>query len=208
MRPNHMTVISTAIGLTGGVLFFFAIRRLELLGALLVWLHTVLDGCDGEMARLTFRESGWGAWLDFWGDNLVHVSLFGGLAAGQLHRERLAVPLGVLACIGTLGSAIGSAWLSAKSKVSGAKGMSQLRTEEHGLGRRLKELEVTLAQRDFIYVLVICAFVDRLEEFLWAAACGAPLFLFILIYLAWHQRGKAPDERSYPGSAEIAKEST
>ena len=28
-----------------------------------------LDGCDGELARLKFKESRWGGLLDFWGDN-------------------------------------------------------------------------------------------------------------------------------------------
>jgi len=215
VRPNHLTIVSTLIGLTGGLLFFFAVRRLELLGAFLIWLHTVLDGCDGEMARLTFRESSWGAWLDFWGDNVVHVALFLGLAVGQLHRYRWAPVLGFLACLGSLGSAIGSAWLSAKNRVRedaapavnpGIRGMATLPTDEHGFGARLKNLEMYLAQRDFIYVLLLCAAIDRLEEFLWAAAFGAPLFLVILIYLARHPSGKVSQPRPCNQPASMIKE--
>ncbi len=74
IKPNHMTIFSSWIGITGAAQFFYSTRHHELAGAFLIWLHTVLDGCDGEMARLTFRESRWGAWLDFWGDNLVFSS--------------------------------------------------------------------------------------------------------------------------------------
>ena len=38
--------------------------------------HSILDGCDGELARLKFQESRWGGILDFWGDNVVHSVIF------------------------------------------------------------------------------------------------------------------------------------
>ena len=51
-------------------------------GSLLFLTHSILDGCDGELARLKFQESPAGARLDFWGDNLVHVAVFGCMAVG------------------------------------------------------------------------------------------------------------------------------
>ena len=50
--------------------------------------HSILDGCDGELARLKFLESPRGARLDFWGDNVVHVAVFGCMAAGLEPRRR------------------------------------------------------------------------------------------------------------------------
>src|SRR5207247_11336043 len=54
----------------------------QTIGALLFLTHSILDGCDGELARLKFLESRAGAVLDFWGDNLVHVAVFGCMAVG------------------------------------------------------------------------------------------------------------------------------
>ena len=52
-----------------------------------------------------------------------------------------------------------------------------------GLGSKLSRLENALAQRDFIYLLVLLAFVDCVYEFLWAAAVGNLLFFAIMLYL-------------------------
>src|SRR4029077_12630406 len=88
----------------------------------------------------------------------------------------------------------------------GIRGMATLVTDEQSLGARLKKLEMALAQRDFIYLLVFCCVIDRLEEFLWMAAFGAPMFLFILIYLARHQSGKTSQPRNYTEPARMVKE--
>lgn len=192
LRPNHMTLVSTFIGLAGAGQFYYAQRGHELLGSILIWLHTVLDGCDGEMARLTCRESRWGALLDFWGDNVVHVALFAGLAVDLRRSEPMAPLLGVLACLGTLGSALGSAWLARRNRARTQTpepanpilgGVARLPTAASGMSRRLQKLEVLLAQRDFIYLLVLCSMFNHEEDFLWAAGLGAPLYLLIMVYI-------------------------
>src|SRR2546426_3192414 len=48
--------------------------------------HSILDGCDGELARLKFQHSRWGAVLDFWCDNVVHV------ARSEEHTSELQSP--------------------------------------------------------------------------------------------------------------------
>ena len=45
--------------------------------------QSVLDGCDGEMARLTYQFSRRGQWLDSIGDDLTNYSVCVGLAIGQ-----------------------------------------------------------------------------------------------------------------------------
>ena len=49
---------------------------MQTMGALLFLAHSILDGCDGELARLQFQQSRWGGVLDFWGDNVVHIVIF------------------------------------------------------------------------------------------------------------------------------------
>ncbi|PIR14980.1 MAG: hypothetical protein COV48_16900, partial [Elusimicrobia bacterium CG11_big_fil_rev_8_21_14_0_20_64_6] len=52
-----------------------------------------------------------------------------------------------------------------------------------GLDSKLSRLENTLAQRDFLYLLVIVSFIDMVYEFLWAAAIGGSLFFAIMMHL-------------------------
>lgn len=161
MTPNKMTLLSCLLGLLGTALFLPATHAWGMAGALLVWLHSVLDGCDGELARIRFQESALGAGLDFWGDNLVHLSLFGCLGAGfyRATANPLSLVLGASAAVGILGSAL----LAFRKKIP----------ED--------SIAAFLAQRDFIYLLAAMAYLDLLYYFLWAGAIGAPLFLVIMI---------------------------
>ena len=87
VTPNAMTLVSLAVGLAGALCFVSPTAAWQLTGALLFLAHSILDGCDGELARLRFQESRWGAILDFWGDNLVHLAFFLGVAVeiGRAH---------------------------------------------------------------------------------------------------------------------------
>ena len=82
ITPNVMTVVSVGIGLLGAPFFLSQASALQTIGAVLFLAHSVLDGCDGEIARLKFLESRAGAMLDFWGDNLVHVAVFACMGVG------------------------------------------------------------------------------------------------------------------------------
>jgi phosphatidylglycerophosphate synthase len=63
------------------------------IGGALFLLHSILDGCDGELARLRFQESRRGGLLDFWGDNLVHVTVFGAMGIGLARTVGARWPL-------------------------------------------------------------------------------------------------------------------
>ncbi len=82
ITPNQMTLISVAFGLLGAPFFLSAQPIWQTIGALLFLAHSVLDGCDGELARLKFKESRWGGILDFWGDNVVHSAIFACIGIG------------------------------------------------------------------------------------------------------------------------------
>ena len=188
ITPNQMTVFSTILGLIGSTFFLGDTRLAYVTGAMLVWLHSVLDGCDGELARVRFQESTFGSDLDFWGDNVVHLALFTCLGVGfwlDGHRHTLA--LAAVADAGVLASAW-TAWQhrrearSARERVGPEAGVVTELVGD-GLESKLSRLENALAQRDFIYLLVVLAFVDMVYEFLWAAAIGGSLYFVIMLYL-------------------------
>lgn len=187
ITPNKMTVLSTLLGLAGAALFLGTARAWYIPGALLVWLHSVLDGCDGELARVRFQESALGADLDFWGDNLVHLALFTCLGIG-FWKDNGAHTL-ILAAVADLG-VLASAWTAwthrRERRRAGATGPEAGVVDESaggGLDALLSRLENALAQRDFIYLLVFLAFVDCVYEFLWAAAVGGLLYSAIILHL-------------------------
>ena len=93
VTPDIMTVVSVGIGLLGAPFFLSASPVYQLVGALLFLTHSILDGCDGELARLKFMESPHGAILDFWGDNVVHVGVFACMAVGLSFAQDATWPL-------------------------------------------------------------------------------------------------------------------
>src|SRR5260370_15084218 len=106
VTPNIMTLTSVVIGLAGAPFFLSSAPAFQVAGALLFLTHSVLDGCDGELARLKFQQSRAGAILDYWGDNTVHVAVFVCIAIGWALRAGTAWPLvlGAVAAAAPLGS--------------------------------------------------------------------------------------------------------
>lgn len=169
VTPNTMTLGSVAVGLAGAAFFVSAEAPLQLAGALLVLAHSILDGCDGEIARLKFLESRTGAVLDFWGDNVVHVAVFACMAAGWSLEAEAGWPLllGALAVAGTLGSAT----LASRSFID-----REPLPPASALGR----LTTALSGRDFIYLIVALAALGKGRWVLALTAVGSPLFVLLL----------------------------
>jgi CDP-L-myo-inositol myo-inositolphosphotransferase len=82
LTPNWITVLSCLIALCGA--FFFSLGRYPwtVLAGLLIQLASVLDGCDGEIARLKFLSSRFGAWLDTVLDRYADVAIATAIAYG------------------------------------------------------------------------------------------------------------------------------
>lgn len=187
ITPNQMTVFSTILGMIGASFFLGDTRLSYVTGALLVWLHSVLDGCDGELARVRFQESDFGSDLDFWGDNLVHIALFSCLGVGfWFSGHTHTILLAAVADVGVIASAW-TAWRHRTSRRTQRARGPETGVVEHRTGEdfqsKLSRFENALAQRDFIYLLVLLAFVDMVYEFLWAAAIGGCLYFAIMLYL-------------------------
>jgi phosphatidylglycerophosphate synthase len=76
ITPNQVSYVVALIGLAGCVLTAMASQACLVWGAFLVFLSCVIDGCDGEIARLKMEYSPFGAWLDTIIDELTQVSYF------------------------------------------------------------------------------------------------------------------------------------
>lgn len=80
VTPNQMTIVANVIGALGVILVFRGTWGMVALGAFLVQMQSILDGCDGEIARLKFKSSKIGEWLDNVLDDQVNVGY--GVALG------------------------------------------------------------------------------------------------------------------------------
>jgi phosphatidylglycerophosphate synthase len=192
VTPNAMTLVSIAIGLVGSVFFLRTTASSEMIGALLFLLHSILDGCDGELARLRFQESRWGGLLDFWGDNLVHAAVFAAMAVGWSRNigEAWPLALGASAVLGTVASAF---FVYRRTMRGRGKADGPLYTSVATEGEtRLSRVADAVSRRDFIYLVLILSAFGKAHWFVVLAAVGAPAFFLVLTAIASEERRRRP----------------
>jgi 1L-myo-inositol 1-phosphate cytidylyltransferase / CDP-L-myo-inositol myo-inositolphosphotransferase len=187
VTPNAMTVVSVGIGLLGAPFFLSSYWGYQLIGALLFLAHSILDGCDGELARLRFQESRWGGILDFWGDNVVHVAVFAcmGLGWSLSVGETWPLWLGGL----TVGGTIGSAGMVYRHTMRGEGSTGPLFTSVvRSKTSALSNLMDSLARRDFIYLVVVLSAFGKASWFLALSAIGSPIYFGLLLWIVRRER--------------------
>jgi CDP-L-myo-inositol myo-inositolphosphotransferase len=109
IRPNQLSVGIMMIGIASGIVAARGDRVSLVVGAALLHTQSILDGCDGELSRVTFRGSRMGEWLDTIGDDLSNYGFFAGASYG-LYRATQWLPYlwvgGLIVACGVLTSAI------------------------------------------------------------------------------------------------------
>jgi len=82
ITPNMVTLFTLGVSFLAGAFFAFGGYWNTLLGAVLSVWASILDGCDGEVARLKLQASKFGCWLETICDYLYYVVIFAGMAVG------------------------------------------------------------------------------------------------------------------------------
>ncbi|HOW45258.1 MAG TPA: CDP-alcohol phosphatidyltransferase family protein [Candidatus Aminicenantes bacterium] len=88
VRPNPVTIANLLLGLAGAALLAHGGFAATVAAGLLFQFVSITDGCDGEIARLTFRHSALGARLDNVCDAIVIVAFFLCLPVGLYAHSR------------------------------------------------------------------------------------------------------------------------
>ena len=103
ITPNQISVLSFVIGLAGASLFFFGEYFYLILGGIIVHIHSIVDGCDGEIARLKLRRTRYGGWLDSFLDRYVDAVIILGLTYGywSISGDSMIWIMGFAAVIGS-----------------------------------------------------------------------------------------------------------
>ena len=84
ITPNMVSLFTLGVGFTSGVFFALGGYWNVLFGAMLSVWASILDGCDGEVARLKLQESDFGCWLETICDYLYYLFIFTGMAIGMV----------------------------------------------------------------------------------------------------------------------------
>ncbi len=178
--PNVITMVATFVGLLAAVGFGVGTYQSAVMAALLFQCAAVIDCCDGEVARLTFTESPFGAWLDIAMDNVVHMAIFAGIAVGlyrQAGPDDAEVFL-VLGAMAVLGNALSFVLVTRAQKIKSA---SRWRTSVHAAWSEFMLKNV--ASRDFSVIVLIAAVVGKLDWFLWMASAGSLVFAILMVWV-------------------------
>lgn len=181
LSPNAITMIATLVGLVSAAGFGVGTYSAGIVAALLFQLAAVIDCCDGEVARLTFTESPFGARLDIAMDNVVHMAIFAGIAVGSSLRlagsEGAWVPL-ALGAAAILGNGLSFWFVTLAQKIKAA---SRWKTPVQSAWSDFMLKNV--ASRDFSVVVLIFAILGKLDWFLWMAAIGSVVFACLMLWV-------------------------
>jgi len=84
VTPNQITVVALLIGFAAAGFLAYGTRLAVALGGVLMAVQSIVDSCDGELARLRYQFSKLGQWLDNVFDDVVDTALMVGMgiAAG------------------------------------------------------------------------------------------------------------------------------
>jgi phosphatidylglycerophosphate synthase len=87
ISPNMVTLFTLGVSLLAGMFFAFGGYLNMLFGALLSLFASILDGSDGEVARLKLQESDFGCWLETICDYLYYLFIFAGMTIGLVRSS-------------------------------------------------------------------------------------------------------------------------
>jgi len=172
LRPNQVSVGILGVGLAGA---WFAAQGGYgnlLLGAFLFQAQSVLDGCDGEMSRVTHRGSRTGEWLDTVGDDLTNYGFFAGAALGLYkvtHNPLYLVAGGVTVISGVIGSGLEYRYLI---KIGSGDLLKYPLSQGEGTGK-LSFLQPLFKRDTFVFLTLCAAALSLVGPMLCVFAAGA-----------------------------------
>lgn len=169
VTPNEMTLVAAVFGVAGVLVAFGGGYANLLAGAILFEMQNVLDGCDGEIARLKYLRSRSGEWLDQIVDDVLNVTFLAavGFSLSRQYPWAWWVAVGAMAAqaVHLVGLYAG---LIVKAGGRGSVATLRWRVEGGGAGSRTLG---DLTRRDFLsFAYVVTAALNLVAiAFVWHA---------------------------------------
>lgn len=191
VTPNQVTVASALVGFLGCALIATGAYGAVVAGLVLAQLQSILDGCDGELARVRFQQSPIGEWLDTLMDDSLNLALVAAVGIGMYRAGSGAPALAAAAVTGAmlltynavsyrelLRQRLGGELLKIRWKINQGRDMKALWASPDEMGN-MRRLVFTLGRRDtFVFAWMILGVLDLLPVILlWAFAVALPSFI-------------------------------
>lgn len=103
ISPNQISIISFLLSLLAAGLFIPSDYLYLLAGGIIAQFASIIDGCDGEVARLKFQTSKYGGWFDAVLDRYADAFMLFGLTLHTFNNsaENIILWIGFMAIIGS-----------------------------------------------------------------------------------------------------------
>lgn len=103
LTPTQITIISFLMAFASAAFFFLGEYKYLVIGGILVQVSSIIDGCDGEVARLKFLTTDYGAFVDSTLDRYADAMIILGLIFGywMLHGSISVWIIGFFALLGS-----------------------------------------------------------------------------------------------------------
>lgn len=164
VTPNQWTVFILLFPAASCFFFSRGTYMGFVLGAACYQLHSILDGCDGEIARIKYLDSKRGPGIDSLGDLIALLLLVVGLSIG-LFNSSTAAGHWVFLIEGIIAFILIAIRLGRNTRDLLARGMEAVRSSEHEellqesgnrfFGRALYSIISAIARRDVIFVVFL-----------------------------------------------------
>ena len=167
--PNHITTVCLFVGIMSGGLFAVGNPIVANWAAGLYMFATLLDHCDGELARLTGKTSRFGHYYDLAAGGIGYVLLFVGIGIGLRDDVVLgnrAIFLGFLA-----GTSIGIIVI-----------LRMIMEDRGGKSATQQPCFAGFDIEDILYLVGPITWFGGLRPFLIAAGVGTPIFTIIVVW--------------------------
>lgn len=193
--PNMISAGGLALGLAGAWLVAGGDYRGALLGAFLFQVASIVDGSDGEVAKLTYSSSPHGSWIDTACDQVASLAFFAALPIGAWRAtgDRVYLTLGLTTLV-ALAALFGlmirhvRRFGSHGSMVQILDDFRRAAREPGALGRAARlvsGLSFTLRRDFFAMAFFVLALVDGLRGAVWTIGVAVP---GAVLFLAWFTR--------------------
>lgn len=190
ITANMVTLFTLGVGIVSGIFFALGGYWNTLLGSVLCLWASILDGCDGEVARLKLLESDFGCWLETICDYLFYLILFVGMTIGlwRSSGSKTYLVAGGLLLFGAIATFLATAWERHRLAVGRPEQLLKI-WQGHAESRPSnpflfigRHLEFIIRRCFFPYALLFFALFHIMNVAFFIAALGANLVWPIALY--------------------------